>query len=100
MSIFKSKTAAIGWTIESCFIITLHVKDIELLNQLQIFFVVGSVSIVGDKTARFRARSRHDLEIIIAHFNKDPLQTTKAINFLSFCEILGFMNNRVHTNIE
>ncbi len=30
MSVFKSKTAAIGWTIEPCFIITLHKKDIEL----------------------------------------------------------------------
>ena len=33
MSVFKSKTAAIGWTVEPCFIITslrLHKKDIEL----------------------------------------------------------------------
>jgi len=32
MSIEKSKTHAIGWTIAPCFIITLHKKDIELLK--------------------------------------------------------------------
>lgn len=54
-SIFKSKTAAIGWTIEPCFIITLHLRDLELLNSIRNFFSVGSVSIVG-KDARFRVR--------------------------------------------
>lgn len=98
MSIFKSKTAAIGWTIEPCFIITLHVRDLELLNLIKNFFSAGSVSIVG-KDARFRVRSRSELNVIIAHFNKYPLQTTKALNFSYFCEILNLINKRVHTNI-
>ena len=98
MSIFKSKTAAIGWTIEPCFIITLHVRDLELLDLIKNFFSVGSVSIVG-KDSRFRVRSRSDLNIIIAHFNKYPLQTSKALNFSYFCEILDHINKRVHTSI-
>lgn len=98
MSIFKSKTAAIGWTVEPCFIITLHVRDLELLNSIKTFFSVGSVSIVG-KDARFRVRSRSDLKVIIAHFNRYPLQTTKALNFAYFCEILDLINQRAHTNI-
>ena len=99
MSIFKSKTAAIGWTIEPCFIITLHVRDLELLNLIKNFFSVGSVSIVG-KDARFRVRSRSELNVIIAHFNKYPLQTTKALSFAYFYEILNLINKRVHTNIS
>jgi hypothetical protein len=98
MSIFKSKTAAIGWTIEPCFIITLHKRDLELLNSIKNFFSVGSVSLTGN-LARFRVRSRSDLQVIIAHFNKYPLQTTKLINFLYFCEILSFINKKFHTNI-
>lgn len=98
MSIFKSKTAAIGWTIEPCFIITLHERDLELLNSIKNFFSVGSVSIVG-KDARFRVRSRSELKVIITHFNKYPLQTTKALNFAYFCEILSLINNKVHTNV-
>lgn len=100
MSVFKSKTAAIGWTIEPCFIITLHKKDIELLKKIQLFFGVGSVSTIGSKTARYRARSRKDLQVIITHFENYPLQTTKFINFLSFCKILEGINNKLHTNVE
>lgn len=100
MSVFKSKTAAIGWTIEPCFIITLHKKDIELLKKIKNFFGVGSVDIAGSKIARYRVRSRQDLKTIILHFERYPLQTTKVINFVSFCKILELMNNKSHTNVE
>jgi hypothetical protein len=39
-----------------------------------------------------------DLKVIISHFNNYPLQTTKIINFLYFCEILNLLNDKVHTN--
>ena len=100
MSIFKSKTAAIGWTIEPSFIITLHKKDIELLNKIQSFFGVGIVSTWGDKDARYRVRSKNSLLVIISHFNKYPLQTTKAKNFVLFCSILDLMIKKGHVNIE
>jgi LAGLIDADG endonuclease len=100
MSIFKSKTASIRWTIEPCFIITLHKRDLELLNRINNFFSVGIVSEVGIKGAQYRVRSRSDLNVIITHFNKYPLQTTKILNYIYFCEILNFINKRVHTNIS
>ena len=99
MSIFKSKTASIGWTIEPCFIITLHERDLDLLNDIKNFFSVGSISKTGAKGAQFRVRSWSDLNIIMAYFKKYPLQTTKNLNFTYFCEILSFINKRVHTNI-
>lgn len=100
---FKSKTGAAGWTIEPCFIITSlrpHKKDIELLKKIQLFFGVGSVSTIGSKTARYRVRSRQDLKILISHFEKYPLQTTKFINFMCFFLILEDMNKKLHTNVE
>lgn len=83
MSILKSKTSAIGFSIEPCFIITLHVRDLNLLKAIQEYFKVGSVSVVG-KDARYRVRSRTDLKVIIDHFKEYPLQTFKAINFALF----------------
>jgi len=101
MSIFKSKTAAIGWTIETSFIIRLHKKDIELLNKIQIFFGVGSVSTEGDKAALYRVRSKEGLQVIISHFKKYPLQTTKKNNFSIFCIILDLINkNKDHLNVK
>ena len=100
ISVFKSKTAAIGWTIEPCFIITLHKKDIELLKKIHNFFGVGSVDTAGSKIARYRVRSRQDLKTIVLHFERYPLQPTKVINFVSFCKILELMNNKLHTSVE
>ena len=79
------------------FIITLHVRDLKLLNSIKNFFSVGSVSIFGEN-ARFRVRSRSELEIITSHFNKYPLQTSKTINFAYFCEIIRLMKEKAHTN--
>jgi hypothetical protein len=76
----------------------LHERDFELLNSIKNFFSVGSVSLTGN-LARFRVRSRSDLNVIIDHFNKYPLQTTKYVNFVYFCEILNLINQKVHTNI-
>jgi len=100
MSILKSKTAAIGWIIEPCFIITLHVKDLELLKAIHGFFKVGSVSIVNGKFAQYRVRNRQELPVIIDHFNKYPLHTSKMINFAYFCEILDLMGSKIHTKVN
>jgi len=100
MSILKSKTAAIGWTIEPCFIITLHVKDLELLKAIHGFFKVGSISIVNGKFAQYRVRNRQELPVIIDHFNKYPLHTSKMINFAYFCEILDLMGSKIHTKVN
>lgn len=97
MSILRSKTSAIGWIIEPCYIITLHIKDLELLNSIHKFFKVGAVSTSGKNLARYRVRSREDLKIIIEHFKNYPLQTSKSIHFAYFCEILNLMNSKTHT---
>lgn len=98
MSIFKSKTTAIGWTIGPYFIITLHMRDIELLYSIRDFFSVGSVSLTKNG-AHYRVRSRSDLNVIIEHLKKYPLQTTmKSISFAYFCEILT-LNQKFHTNV-
>lgn len=85
MSIRKYKTAKIGWTIEPCFIITLHVKDLEILIAIKKFFLhIGTIT-TNDKFAQYRVRNRKELQVIIDHFNKYPLQTSKVLNFAYFC---------------
>lgn len=99
MSINESKTSAIGWTIGPAFIITLHSRDLDLLYSIKEFFSVGSVSLTK-KGAQFRVRSKSELNIIIEHFKKYPLVTTKALNFIYFCEIFELINKKVHLNIS
>ena len=98
----KSKSHAIGWTIEPCFVITLHVKDLELLKAINRFFKVAlrGVSLYGSSVARYRVKSREELKVIINHFNEYPLRSSKAISFAYFCEIFNLMGSKLHTNVS
>lgn len=64
------------------------------------FFKVGNVTLSGSNLARYRVRSREELKVIIDHFKKYPLRTTKAINFAYFCEIFNEIGNKTHTSIH
>jgi len=78
----------------------LHVKDLELLKAINRFFKVGSVSLSGSSVARYRVKSREELKVIINHFNKYPLRSSKAISFAYFCEIFNLMGSKLHTNVS
>lgn len=99
MSIVKSKTTRIGWTIQPSFSISLHIRDLELLKSVQNFFSVGALSI-SKKIVQFRVRNKEELKVILQHFNTYPFYTSKSINFSIFCEILNFMDQRLHTNVQ
>ncbi len=90
VSIQKSKSSAIGWTLAPCFIITLHNKDLELLKAIHKFFKYSGNITVGVKRADYKVRSRKDLSIIIEHFQQYPLYTSKMVNFFLFCKIFEF----------
>jgi len=100
MSILKSKTHAIGWTIAPYFIVTLSIKDLELLKVLQKFFNgVGKLAIVYN-AIRTLSSSRNELLLILDHFKKYPIQTSKAVNFAYFWKIFDLMGSKVHTNVK
>ena len=95
VSLIKSETASIGWTAAPCFIITLHIKDLKLLESIKNFFndiVAAGASInIVENFAHYRVRSRKDLSIIISHFNNYPLCSAYALSFLIFLFLLIFM---------
>lgn len=76
--ITKSKSYALGWTVSLSFEIGLHVRDIATLKAIQDFFGgIGHISISGS-TAKYRVRSRSELQVIIDHFTNYPLCTSHA----------------------
>ena len=75
-------------------------KDLELLKTIQSFFKgVGSISISGN-SVHYKVRSRKDLLIIIEHFNKYPLHTSKMINFMYFTKVYDLIGQKLHTNVN
>jgi hypothetical protein len=50
--------------------------------------------------ARYRVSNRNELLLIIDHFKKYNLQTSKAVNFNLFVQIFNLMGSKVHTNVK
>jgi hypothetical protein len=78
------------------FSITLHLRDLPLLQQIQTFFGVGNLNKTGN-TATYRVTDLNQLiEVIIPFFNKYPIQGCKQLDYLDFCQIAFFMKDKVH----
>jgi hypothetical protein len=75
--IIKSNKCKIGYQVQAKFQICLHVKDLHLLYQIQSYFGVGNI-IKGKAFAIYCVANLKDLvDVIIPHFEKNPLITQK-----------------------
>lgn len=82
------------------FKITLHNKDIDLLNQLQNYFGVGNIKKHGETTLQYCVTSYKDLKVIIAHFDQYPLITQKQADYLLFKQALNIFITKEHLTAE
>jgi hypothetical protein len=99
ISLIKSPSTRLGWTIHLNFQIGLHKKDIELLNNIKTTLGgVGSISEKGDE-AYFRVQSLEQIfNVIVPHFDKYPLITQKLADYILFREIVMKMLQKEHLN--
>jgi len=82
--IYKNKNYKTGWSINLVFQISLHEKDINLLEQFKLYFGVGGISKHGSASLKYSVRSHKDMQIIIDHFDKFPLITNKLKDYKLF----------------
>jgi hypothetical protein len=80
----------------------MHKRDLSLLTQLQQFLGgIGSIHINESiNKVNYSIDSVKDLTHLINHFEKYPLLTQKAADFLLFKEVVILMNNKAHLTIE
>lgn len=96
----KNKKFKTGWEVLLSFRINLHKKDLALLERVQAFYAVGTIS-KGKDFACFSVQSIKDLiNVIIPHFDKYPLVGDKQADFLLFRSIVELMNKKKHLTIE
>ena len=91
----------LGWRVQAKFQIGLHKRDLGLLLQVKEFF--GSIGSIGlsENMVFYSVSSVKDLtNTIIPHFEKYPLLTQKAADFLLFKDIVKIMTNKGHLSIE
>jgi hypothetical protein len=103
IKIRKLSSLRAGWAIEPSFEISLHLKDLDLLNQIRNYF--GNISIVrirkDKKICVFSVRSLDDIVYkIIPHFDKYPLMTQKRADYLLFKEVVLMIQQKKHLSKE
>jgi len=105
ITIYKDSNYKLGWYLKAVFSIGLHVRDLDLLLQLQEFFGgIGSIS--KSKTSHqnmviYSVSSIKDLiHIIIPHFNNYLLLTQKSADLILFKKVVELMKNKEHLTIE
>jgi hypothetical protein len=84
------------------FTIKLHLKDLNLLNRIQSFFGVGTIYIDKSRgSATYSVSRLKDFtNVIIPHFDNNPLSTQKQADFKLFKMVIELINQKEHLTAE
>lgn len=98
VSFNKRQKLSVGVEVRPSFSISQHKRNKDILYRIQKYFNCGGIRFSrSDQNYRYEVRSIKDLvEIILPHFRKFPLQTTKKNDFESFCQIVQLMRQNKH----
>ena len=91
-----------GWNVRLSFQITLHKKDIAVLEAIMDYFNgVGGIFKEGERdSVKYKVASIKCLNLIIEHFDKYPLITQKQADYLLFKQALELVNCKKHLTPE
>ncbi len=97
----KNDKRTLGWRVQAKYQIGLHVRDLDLLLQLQEFFLgIGSIGKSGNM-AYYSVSGIEDLtNIVLPHFKEYFLLTQKAADFLLFKQVVEIIKAKEHLSIE
>ncbi len=97
----KNNKRTLGWRVQAKYQIGLHVRDLDLLLQLQKFFCgIGSIGKSGNM-AYYSVSGIEDLtNIVLPHFKKYFLLTQKAADFILFKQVVEIIKAKEHLSIE
>jgi len=84
------------WRVRACFSITLHIKDLLLLESIKNSLGVGNISKSGEKALIYAVDSSKDIPVIINHFDKYPLVTQKLLDYLIFKKCFEMIKQDKH----
>jgi hypothetical protein len=93
----RYKTA---YRVKAVFHIGVHIRDLALLKEIQLFFGVGTISKLGAESVQFRVSGSENLKVIMNHFDKYPLLTNKQSDYLLFKQAVNDMEQGRHLTVE
>lgn len=103
----KDPRQRLGWGVHISFSITLHKRDLALLEKIKLYFEKNTNQEIGDLNSGYINRSSEDsfsykirsttqLVKVVEHFDKYPLVTKKRQDYLLFREALGLIARKEH----
>lgn len=95
VKVVKNEELRVGWRILLIFKISLHEKDIVLLEKVKWYFKVGHIH-KDRKYLVYSISYREDLARLVDHFRNYPLRTQKFADYVLFKQILDLVNRKVH----
>lgn len=98
--IYKNTNYKTDWFVSLVFQISLHERDKDLLEQIQNYFGVGSISSHDSAALKYSVRSYKDMQKIIAHFDKFPLISKKLKDYKLFKLAYNLFIKKEHLSIE
>ena len=97
----KNPKYRIGFAVEVYFSISLHKKDLRILQEIKAYFGVGKIRKDVRDLVKFRVESLKEIvDSIIPHFEKYPLITQKLADYLLFRDAVNLMINKEHLTKE
>lgn len=99
-SIYKEDRMLLKWQVKPIFKITVHNRDLNILEALQRTWGVGKIYKHSDNASVYRVSSLKNLRVIIAHFDKYPLITQKLADYLLFKQSVDLIENKAHLTLE
>lgn len=93
----KMKT---NWRVLPSFHIKLHIKDINILEDIKYTWGIGTIRKSGLDTVFYTVESFTELEFIINHFEKYPLISAKYCDYLLFKECFEIIKQKKHLTSE
>lgn len=89
-----------GYRVKLSFQIGLHEKDLALLNLINSYFGIGKISKLASNSVLFIVSSIDELKVIIDHFDRYPLISSKYKDYLLFKQAFELVQKKEHFTVE
>lgn len=99
-SVSRNSKVRLGWTMAPRFNITMHIRDLKILVEIQNFFGGIGTIVVKEKFVHYNVNSVKDLAILITHFTYFPLQSHKRYMYYIFVIIYDIYSSGKHLTID
>lgn len=96
ISILKDKNRKTGWDVKPSFSLSLHIKDLYLLEKIKNHLGVGKIYKRGQQSAQIQVSSVKEIAKLMEYFSNYPLITKKWADCELLKRIINLMLNKQH----